>query len=102
MVFGRVIRKVEKKLKRPFVFGRYLVETALGSVKDITGEMPFVPEVIASAIDYLRSNNGLKTKGLPFPVLPLPFSSLASPFPFPLSLSLYYPLICSIGSLREN
>ena len=63
MVFGRVIRKMEMDMKRDHVFGRHLHETALGNVKDITGDMPFVPEVIASAIHYLREHNALGTPG---------------------------------------
>lgn len=66
MVFGRVIRKMEMDMKRDAVFGRHLQETALGNVKDITGDMPFVPEVIASAIHFLRDNVALGTPGLIF------------------------------------
>jgi len=61
MVFGRVIRKMEMDMHRDHVFGRHLQETSLGNVKDITGDMPFVPEVIASAIHYLREHNALGT-----------------------------------------
>merc|ERR1712137_220233 len=64
MVFGRVARKMEQKLNKDLVFGRYLQETALGNAKDITGEMPFVPEVVASAIHYLRKYNALGTPEL--------------------------------------
>ena len=64
MVFGRVIRKMEMDMKKDRVFGRYLQETALGNVKDISGDMPFVPEVIASSIYYLRKYNALNTPEL--------------------------------------
>ena len=66
MVFGRVIRKMEMDMHRDAVFGRYLQETSLGNVKDITGEMPFVPEVIASAIHFLRHARALGTPGFYF------------------------------------
>lgn len=66
MVFGRVIRKMEMDMHRDMVFGRYLQETALGNVKDITGDMPFVPEVIASAMHFLTLHEALDTPGLFF------------------------------------
>lgn len=64
MVFGRVIRKMEMDMKRDRVFGRHLQETALGNVKDISGEFPFVPEVIATSIHLLRKHNALGTPEL--------------------------------------
>ena len=63
MVFGRVIRKMEMDMHRNMVFGRFLQETALGNVKDITGDLPFVPEVVASAMHFLREEKALDTPG---------------------------------------
>lgn len=63
-LFGRVPRKMEHDLKEPRVFDRYVQEGALGNAKDVSGKFPFVPEVIASSIQYLKENNGLGVQGI--------------------------------------
>mmetsp|Transcript_409 Transcript_409/g.1420 ORF Transcript_409/g.1420 Transcript_409/m.1420 type:complete len:473 (+) Transcript_409:56-1474(+) len=64
MLFGRVPRKMEHDLKEPRVFERFVQEGALGNAKDVSGKFPFVPEVIASSIQYLKDNDGLGAQGI--------------------------------------
>ena len=63
-LFGRVPRKMEHDLKEPRVFDRFVQEGALGNAKDVSGKFPFVPEVIASSIQYLKENDGLGVQGI--------------------------------------
>jgi len=64
MIFGRVIRQMECDLDKGRVFGSTLQETALGNLKDTYGDMPFVPEVVATAVRQLEKGNALKTEGI--------------------------------------
>jgi hypothetical protein len=57
MVFGRFVRKLHKQLHIPLVFARSLAESALGNGRDISGKFPFIPEVLATAVDFLSSND---------------------------------------------